>query len=176
LYSASVEYEGDDPFGFLIGPTNVSVHEAVSWARRNAPVVLVRTPDGIHDAGRAPRGSLPLWPEVDEATDQDLRLSPSDPEHWEVEGHVGARGGDLAEVARSLSEAIRLDPRTSGCRHWMREWGLAVAFTICCPPETRYEVGSRILRDGWRAADISDDEDIRYSTSSVTVRPAGPLG
>lgn len=157
LYSASVEYDSETPFGQVIGPTDVSVGEAVSWARRHAQVVILRTDEAFYSAGDVAAEDLPVWPAVERVL-------------WEVEGHVGSRGGHLAEVGLRLSEAIQRDPRTSDARHWLQDWGLAVAFTIRCPRTEAYELGSRVLRESWQAAGIPADRVGELSTSSVTVR------
>jgi hypothetical protein len=154
LYSASIEYDSEAPFGCVIGPTDVGLDEAVAWARQRAQVVTVRTEDGTYTAGEV-------------AYEPAARVEPD--ELWEVEGHVGSQAPELEQVALLLREAVERDDRTSHARHWLREWGFAVAFRIRCPSTDRYEIGSSVLRDSWAAAGISRDRIEPLSTTSVTV-------
>ena len=171
-YWAQVEYDAEVPFGYVIGPADVSVDQAVAWARQRAKVVVVRTEDGMYSAGEVAKGDLPVWP-GDEAGPCEPAPRAERDELWEVEGHVGSRAPDLEHVALLLQAAVERDGRASNARHWLREWGLAVAFTICCPSTDSYEVGTTVLRESWAAADIPSDRIGPFRASSVAVRPAG---
>jgi hypothetical protein len=173
LYSASVDYDADTPFGYVIGPVDVSVDEAVAWARERAQVVIVRTEEARYSAGEVAKGDLPEWPRADSAPDP---RPAAEPQFFEVEGHLGSQAPDLEDVAARFADAIRRDERTSGARHWLREWGLAVAFTIRCPSEESYELGSNVLRDGWAAAGVPTGRVTPFDTASMSVRLVAPPG
>jgi hypothetical protein len=171
LYSASVDYDSDTPFGYVIGPADVGVDEALAWARERAQVVILRTEDAFYSAGEVAKGDLLAWPRAESAP---APRPAAGPQLFEVEGHLGSQAPDLEDVAARFADAIRRDERASAVRHWLREWGLAVAFTIRCPPEALYELGSTVLRDGWAAAGVPTGRVAPFDTSSITVRPAGP--
>jgi hypothetical protein len=171
LYSASIEYDAEAPFGYVIGPTDVSVDEAVAWARRRATAVIVRTEGAIYSAGEVAKGDLPVWP-AEEAVPHEPAPRVEADELWRVEGHLGSRAADLEPVALRLQEAVGRDERASDARHSLHEWGLAVTFTICCSAAECYELGSSILRESWAAAGISESRIHPFSTSSVAVRAA----
>lgn len=173
LYSASVEYDADTPFGYVIGPADVSVDEAVAWARKRAQVVIVRTGETFYSAGEVAKGDLPAWPRAEGAP---APRPAAEPRLFEVEGHLGSQAPDLEEVAARFADAIRRDERASAVRHWLRKWGVAIAFTIRCSPEESYELGSTVLRDGWAAAGVPTGRVAPFDTSSIAVRPAGPPG
>jgi hypothetical protein len=173
LYSASVDYDADTPFGYVIGPSDVSVDEAVAWARERAQVVIVRTEDAFYSAGEVAKGDLLAWRRAESAPSP---RPAAEPQRFEVKGHLCSQAPDLEDVAARFAEAIRRDERASAVRHWLRELGPAVAFTIRCPPEESYELGSTVLRDGWAAAGVPTGRVTPFDITSISVGPVGPPG
>jgi hypothetical protein len=168
-FSASVEHAEAGPFAYTLGPEDVDLGTALTWARSRADQVVLRVGNDRFSAGRSPVGDLPHWradaPLADDATPV------GKPADWEVEAHVNCLRSDAEHVDSRLAEAISVDPVSSEVIHRARPFGFALGFSLSgLTKHDARELASEVLRTAWHATGIQAVGGQDFDVSSVTVR------
>src|SRR3954454_12446320 len=106
-------WESDDGAEFRNGPQGVTADEAVDWARRQAPVVVVHVGEGdVYSAGVQPADDVPRrWPAGG------LTFAPRPlATHWEVGIRVPAAGPFAESSGAPLRDIVAREPGVSSVR------------------------------------------------------------
>jgi hypothetical protein len=170
------------------GPEYVSAEEAITWARRHAPRVLVRIDTDTHfTAGELPLDDddgtpLPPWPDEGVMLRPRPWGSPLDGSVQETDWQVRAEIDDPrmlgASVAEHVNAALSGDPRIHSVHVLASEQltTIACAFLARNPWIVTLEA-SRILKAALRASApaLADEDDSRLCISLETLWPTRHL-
>jgi hypothetical protein len=179
-----VHWESEDGDEHGEGPGYVSAEEAIAWARRHAPRVLVRIDADTHfSAGELALDDddgtpLPTWPEEGVLLRPRPWGSPLDGSVQEIDWQVRAEIDDPrmlgTSVAEHLEAALSGDPRIHAVHVSASEQRttIACAFLARNPWIVTLEA-SRILKAALRAAvpALADEDDARLCISLETLWP-----
>ena len=163
----------EGPFSALQGPDQVTLEEALGWARAQAERVSVRVGNVHYSAGREPIRSLPAWTGPDpepRPVERHGRLR-----RFRAEAETGWYRDDRAEVARRLAEAVA-DQREAleSSYELLEHRAFSVAFLFESPSLlAAHEDCFRLIRSAWAACDIEARPGDDFDLSSLQVTPAG---
>jgi hypothetical protein len=176
-FSASVDYDEPGPFSFMHGPEFVEAREAVAWARRHAPRVVIRVRDVLYSAGEESVPGLSEWPGLSDAPEETQTRGVEKPVPWRAEARTAWFRGDGIEVASRLAHAVGSEPQVGEIASEPTLTGFRVTFTVHAPSIVAAgEKASRALRSAWKATDIEATPGDDYDVPSLTVRPCPGRG
>ena len=171
-FSAFVDYDDPGPFSLMPGPEFVEAREAVAWARRHAPRVVIRVEDVLYSAGEASVPGLPEWPGLGEAPEDTQPGGLEKAVPWRAEARTAWFRGDGIEVARRLAHAVHSERHACEVAYEPTQTGFRVTFTVHAPSIVAAgETASRALRGAWKATDIKATPGADYDVPSLTIRP-----
>jgi hypothetical protein len=170
-FSAHVEYDEPGPFCLLNGPTEVTLEEALAWARGRAERVILRIGDVHYNAGVERAPNLPSWPSTAERAPRPATTGQA--VAWSVQARTGWYRRDRDAVARRLAQAVGDDARAADATQAVDELGFSVSFTVWAPSELEaHEMASGVARDAWATARIMAEPGEDFDVSSIVVQSA----
>lgn len=169
-FSVMVEYDHDEPFGFLRGPDKVSAEHAVRWARQRVSRVVITTADGAFSAGVEPVDGLPIWPS--RPPDQHEAPPPvSPPKPWVVLASLWWGRRDREAVAQDIAGELESQAsRTVDLRY--DDENILIEFDVQARDAIEaHEVAYRDLASAWRSLNVHAVPGEDWDMPDVVARP-----
>ena len=164
-----MEFDEPGPFCFLNGPTEVTVEEAVGWARGHAQQVILRIGDTRYSAGAERVPDLPLWPSTAEHAPPPATTGQAAP--WSVQATTGWYRRDCEAVARRVAEAVANDTRAADATNEVDQLGFSISFTVSARSELEaHEAASGVVRNAWATVRIKAEPGEDFDLSSIDVQ------
>jgi hypothetical protein len=164
-------WESDDGAKFREGPRGVTENEAVDWARRQAPIVMVHTMDGDeYSAGTEAAADVPRrWPAGG------LTFAPRPlATHWEMAIRVPAGGPFAASSGAPFRDLVGGSPAVTATRLTTRDDG--TPWLMCVIEARSSSDAARRIDELLSAGGFYDDRpDARGATYEVTTQVLGPV-
>ncbi len=162
---AHIEFGGGGPFCFLDAPNDLTMADAVAWARARADWILVRVNDSFFSAGSIQVESYPRW--QDEQRPRAETPPPSVDRLTVVASFVWL-GEEPGRLATAIETLISARPGVSAIASWIDGRRITVQFDLEPPLIAEPDLAaSEILREAWGS--LTPKPAKKYDMSQVSV-------